>query len=98
MGDLSQLVVAESREAGSVAWSVYLRYFWFMGAGVSGLLALALAGGQAVYMGGDYWLGRWAAAANQQAPYWLGVYGALVVAVIVAAGMRSGLFFIHALK
>jgi hypothetical protein len=98
VGDLSKLVTAESREVGSVSWAVYLGYFLFMGAAVSGLLALALAGGQAAYMGGDYWLGRWAAAPDQQAPYWLGVYGGLVVAVIVAAGMRSGLFFIHSLK
>jgi hypothetical protein len=48
--------------------------------------------------GGDYWLGRWAAAVDQRSPYWLGVYGGLVALVVVAACLRSGLFFIHSLK
>ena len=98
VGELSKLVAAESRGGGSVSWRVYWRYFMYMGPLVTLMLAVALVGGQAAYMGGDYWLGLWASVADQQHFRWISVYAGLVLAVIVAAAMRSGLFFIYSLR
>ena len=66
--DPGRLLVTEEREAGSVGWGVYLSYLLLMNPLASGLIAVLLCGGQAMYLASDWWLAMWSNAPDQGQP------------------------------
>jgi hypothetical protein len=58
---VGQLVAAEGREIGSVAWSVYGQYCKQIGLVTVALLTVALFAGQGLALAAEWWLALWAA-------------------------------------
>ncbi|ORY51096.1 P-loop containing nucleoside triphosphate hydrolase protein [Rhizoclosmatium globosum] len=86
--------VKEEAAKGTVALKVYRDYFragasWFS----IGILLLAMAAGNILLIMTDWWVGQWAAQADQNAPKWGWAFlGFTIVTLFVVVG-RSLMFF-----
>lgn len=102
--DEAKLIAIEERQIGNVSWTVYRSYLVAVG-GVLALLLLCfvLVATEAARVGGSFWLSHWSNAVTSSGPantagYYLGIYAALSLALVVTQLIASVILALGAIR